>query len=426
MTVMRNGTNRRSLVKEQSYNDIIFTVFLTLVWTNSILMRYLRVLIQMLPFLWKHADLLLSAAVLFTLLLSLGVILRYVYMKELFLVLAMYGLFYLHYYLFPLNEAYYTVWGKTTTGKCFPMFLIGLCAYRINREESIKVLYKLSVITVYAFIIYASLISKIDASTLRDGDMHGAYSILPHLCLVFTGVLRKPNGWNIGAFALGAVFLLFLGNRGSLLCLSVCVIFVVLFSGRLKKPWLFLSISLLLMALLFLFGLLDFLQSLAEKYEFSLRIFEKMESGQLTADSGRDKIQDRVWYYIKMYPMMGMGLFSDRRVAGGKYAHNIILEILAHHGFTIGILLLILFAYYFVGAYSYLRRDNQLAKDLYGALLFSSVFKLFMSSSYLLEPYFFFTLGFAYAAMSEYRKKKLQKRRIKDRTELVRLRRIRA
>ncbi len=418
--------NRSSLVKERTPNDIIFTVFMILVWMNSILLRFIRVIIQMIPFIWQHADLILSLVFIITLVLSLRVILWYVYIKDLLYFLALYVVFYLHLLLYPLNEPYFQINSELTITKCFPMFLIGLCAYRINRESTIRILYQISVVSVFAFVIYATVFSRIDAATLRDGDMHAAYTVLPHICLTFMGMLRKPNLWNISALTVGTVFLLFLGNRGSLLCLGICVIVSILFSGRLKRPWLFLLLSALVMVILFLFGLLDFLYDLAEKHGFSLRIFEKLESGEIASSSGRDQIQEKVWEAVKRDPITGMGLFSDRRVAGGLYAHNIIPEILLHHGIAVGTLLLGLLSYVLVGAYGYLRRENHLAKDLYAALLFSAVFKLFLSSSYLREPYFYFALGFAYAAMSEYRKRKQQERNAKERTGLVRYRRIRS
>ena len=424
--VMMNVMKRSNLIKERTHNDTFFTAFMALVWADSILLRYIRVLLQMIPYIWQQADMILMLGFIITLGLSLGAILRTLYIKEMFYVMVMYAVFYLHFYGYPLNTTYFYNQGGITITECFPMFLIGLCAYRINRENTMKIMYLISVASIFAFVLYTTVFSRIDSSTLRNGDMHGAYTILPHLCLAFMGVLRKPNAWNIGAFTIGAVFLLFLGNRGSLLCLGVCVIATILFSGRLKKPWLFLCLSAMAMAILFLFGLLDFLHNMAEKYEFSLRIFQKLESGEIAASSGRDRIQDRVWEYIWMYPMMGMGLFSDRRVAGGYYAHNIIPEVLIHHGMIVGIILLCLVAYLLVGTYRYLRKENHLAKDVYGALLFSVVFKLFLSSSYLMEPYFFFTLGFACAAMSEYRNIKRQERDVKERTGLVRLRRIRS
>ncbi len=423
--VMRNNMRRSKLIKEQTHNDIFYTIFMAFVWADSILVRYLRVGLQSIPYIWIHADLILSLCLMIPLALSLVAILRSLYIKEMFYVLVMYGVYFFQFYTYTLNTTYFYYYSGITVTECFPMFLIGICAYRINREQTMKVMYWISVVSVFAYVIYTTAFSRIDANTLRDGDMHGAYTLLPHLCLVFMGVLRKPDPWNIGALAIGSVFLLFLGNRGSVLCLAVCVILSVLFSGRLKRPWLFLLLSSLAMVILFLFGLLDLLQGLAEKFEFSLRIFQKLESGEIAASSGRDKILKRVWEYIWMYPMMGMGLYADRRVAGGYYAHNIVLEFLIHYGVIFGTIILGLLAYLFVGSYRYFRKEKGLTKDVYSALLFGVVVKLFLSNSYLMEPYFFFTAGFACAVIHEYRGEKRKQQKAIERTGLVRVRRIR-
>ena len=416
--------NRSKLIKTQPQIELFFSFFMAFVWASGILIPYIRVLLQNIPYIWKNADLILDLSVLILLGLSFGSILKCLYIKEIFYVMIMYGVYFLHFYCLPLNSTYFYNESGIAITECFPMFLIGICAYRINREYTIKLLYHISLITVYAYVVYTTFVSRIDAGTLRDGDMHGAYLLLPHICMTFMGMLRKPNAWNISALVLGGVYLLFLGNRGSLLCLGICVIATILFSGRLKRPWLFLILSAVVMAILFLFGLVDVLYGMAEKYGFSLRIFKKLESGEIATSTSRDRIHDRVWEYIWMYPMMGMGLYADRRVAGGFYAHNIIPEMLLHHGIVVGGVLLGLIAYLLVGTYRYLRKENALAKDIFGVLLFGVVMKLFLSSSYLREPYFFFALGFACAAMSEYRKSKRQERDEKERTGLVRLRRL--
>ncbi len=424
--IVRNGMNRSSLIKEQAHNDILFTVLIAMIWADSILLKYVRVALQLIPYIWKHADMFISMAYIICIGLSVGAILRSVYIKELFYVAVFYAIFYLHFYSFTLNETYFYSYGGTTITRVFPMFLVGICAYRINREYTMRVLYVISVITVFSFVIYTTLFANTDDRVMLDGDMHGAYNILPHICLTFAGMIRKPNPWNITAFGIGAVLLLFLGNRGSLLCLGVFVIAAILFSGRVKRPLLFLTLSVLGMLILFAFGLLDFLYNVAEDNDFSLRIFKKLESGEIASSSGRDKIQKKVWEYILLYPMMGMGIFADRRICGGYYAHNVVLEILLHYGVVIGTVFIGLLLYIFARTYSHLKREKDLTCDFFLVLMFSYVFKLFISNSYLMEPFFFFAVGFSCAAANERMRFLRLERSRKERKGLVRLRRIRS
>ena len=394
--------NRSALVKEKFNNDIFFTILMALIWADSILLQFIRVFLMKVPYVWQNADMLLSLIFIITLCLSLRAVSREVFVKELFYTLLIYGIFYLYYFLFPLNQEYYVKYADKIVKESFPMFLLGICVYRIGRERTIKVLYGISIVTVFAYMVYVSLFRIVDERTMRAGDMNAAYIILPHLCLVFAGTMRKPTVWNVGALVVGGVMLLFLGNRGSLLCLGIFVIFSILFSGKLKRPVLFLVLSVSIMLALFSFGLLDLLYEVADKNGFSLRIFEKLESGEISASSGRDKIKQRVWEYILLHPIIGMGIFSDRRVAGGHYAHNILYELMIHYGMVLGTILLILLIWMIVKTYTYLKaKEDRWTLDYFCALFFSSCLKLLLSSSYLMEPYFFLMLGFAFAVLKE-------------------------
>ncbi len=397
-----------ALVKDKSQNNICFTIFMVLMWSDTILLRFARVVLMKIPYIWTHVDMLISLAFALFLCLSFLSIYRVLCIRELFITLVFYGVFFLHYYIFPLNENYYQLYRETVLKDVFPMFLIGVFAYRIEREKTLKVLNLISLATIFFYAGYMVLFRSVNSRTARSGDMNSAYMLLPHLCMVFYSMIQKANPWNVGAFAIGAVSLLFLGNRGSLLCLGVFVIFTILFSGRLKRPVLFLALSVIVMVVLFSFGLLDYLYDFAEENGFSLRIFEKLESGDIANSSGRDKISERVIEYIMLYPMMGMGIFSDRRVAGGIYAHNFFLEITLHYGVVLGMLIFAIILYIFIVAFLHMRKnDDNMAAGFFTSLVFACCFKLLLSNSYIMEPFFFFTIGYAYAGANEQRNMRL-------------------
>ena len=415
--------HRRTLTNEYHSNDIFFPILMSMLWADNILMKYVRVGIQKIPFIWKHADMILTMILTLLIFLSLGAMLKNLYMKEILYTIGMYAVFLAYFYLVPDNKMYFYTSGITIT-RCFPMFLVGICYYRIDREKTLEYMYRISLVTIYVFVFYTVFIAASNERIMRKGDMHGAYNLLPHVCLVLARFIRRPGIFGGITASIGGLMLLFLGNRGSLLCLGVLVIVTILFSGRVKRPWLYLSLAISAMVILFAFGLLDFLYSVAEKYDLSLRIFQKLESGEITYSSGRDKIQERVWEHILKNPIFGKGIFGDRQVAGGMYAHNLIMELMVQYGVLTGLGLFGVICYLLVGTYYYLRKENRIELDLYGALVFAFVFKLFMSSSYLSEPYFFFTLGFACAVIDE-RSRVLQYLRSEtERKGLVRRRRI--
>lgn len=414
------GMKHSTLVKENYNNNICFTVFMAMLWSSKILLRYVRALIMHIPYIWPQADLIIRIAFVVFFLFSFKTIIKEICVKELFIVLIFYAVFFLYYFIFPLNQSYYIEDQATIITESFPMFLVGILAFRIERERMLKVFTVISSITIVTFLVYMIAYETMSDKKLAGGDMHAAYMLLPHICLVFYTVILKPNPWNIAIIVIGIVTLLFLGNRGSLLCLSTYAIFIILFSGKLKRPILFLALSVAILVVLFAFGVLNLLYDFAEQSGFSLRIFDKMKSGEITNPSGRDKIRDRVVEYIMLYPMMGMGIFSDRRVAGGLYAHNFILEIIIHYGFVLGILLFGIILYLLIASFLYLRKKKEMMTlGFLSALIFSFFVKLFLSSSYLVEPYFFFTMGFAYAAVREWKNTRTQTKKLGNTLERV-------
>ena len=225
--------DRRSLVNEKSYNGIFFTCFFSMVWADSLLLKYVRVALMKIPYIWSNADLIISLAYVVLIGLSVMSVVNAVYIKELAYIALMYAVFFLHFFVFKLNEAYFYYNNNVAITECFPMFLMGICVYRINREQNLKVMYVISLITVYFYMLYMLYLGKSDNSVVRGGDMNAAYNLLPHVCLVCAGALRKANPWNVIATIVGGVTILFLGNRGSLLCLGLFVIVTILFSGKL-------------------------------------------------------------------------------------------------------------------------------------------------------------------------------------------------
>ena len=407
---MKMEMKQSALIKDNfSQKEICFTVFMAMFWSKSILLQFVRVGLMKIPVIWVHGDLLITAGFILFFCLSFASIYKELYIKDLFIIFSFYAIFLLHYCLFPLNREYYVKYGSTVLQDVLPKFFIGVFAFRIHREQTLKVLNLISVITVWFYAGYMIVYYTMEGNTLQGGDMHAAYMLLPHVCMTFYSMIRKANLWNLAGVIIGAVCLLFLGNRGSLLCLGMFSVFTILFSGRLKRPLLFMILSIIVLVALFSFGILDFLYEFAEEKGFSLRIFEKLESGDITYASGRDKLSQRIMEYISLYPMMGMGIFSDRRVAGGLYAHNFFLEIAIHFGLILGSLFILIILALFIVAFLYLRKKEALSVGFYSVLIFSFFVKLLLSSSYIVEPYFFFTVGYAYAATSEWRKMRRQK-----------------
>lgn len=389
---------RSSLVKTGTHNDIFFTIFFSILWTRKILVSYLRVIIMNLPVVSRYADMIISVAIVVFFCFALPTFLRRVYVKDMALFLLLCAIYFSNYLFYEENRTYFWQNSREIILHVFPLFFLGLCLYDEDTERLLHVIQRVSLFSVVGFCVYTLAFRVIDESTLRAGDMYSAYLLLPHVCLTFSLVIRKPNAGNIAVFAMGTLMLLFLGTRGALLCLCICAILMTLAMGRMKKPGLFLMLGVFAMVVLFALGFLDLLYSLGEKLHLSLRILNKIEQNALTDSTGRNNISAEIWRAFKERPILGRGLFADRTINGGKYAHNFFLECLVQLGLCGAIPLIVITVRLFYRGYSILRlekRENDIC--IFITLFCCSVLKLLFSNSYLLEGNLYLLIGYCCA-----------------------------
>lgn len=377
-------------------------IFVALLWAKSILVQYVRALFMQLPYLWSFADEAIWLVFALVFAFSIHSFLQRVFVKDALYILGCLLIFLLHYLIYPLNREYYTKYADLFVESALPMYFVGISLYHKKSEKQIDILYYVSLATVLAFTVYNLLLSSIDEATLKDGDMYAAYNLLPHVCLVFGYVMKKPNPLNIVTFVIGCFMQISMGTRGAILCLAIYVVLCILFARKMKYPFLFAVISLGAAVLAIYGGLLDLLYDFAEKNNLSLRFFDKLMNGEITNSSGRDQITERVSEYISYYPLTGCGIYSDRRVADGQYAHNVALELMIDFGVIFGTLILLAIVALFLRTFLYLRKKEDVrAVVLFLSLLCSSFFRLFLSGSYLTERALYLLVGFCVAVLRD-------------------------
>lgn len=387
-----------SLVKQSPPNDIYFLIFFSLFWTKKIVLSYVRVILMHVPVIWGYTDAIITAAVYISFFMALPTFFSRVYVRELALFMWILLVYVAYFGLFRSTRAYFMRYSRVVVLQVLPCLLLGSCLYYVDNRRLIQWIYKLSLITVIAFCIYTIFFRVWSDKALRGGDMHSAYLFVPHVCLTYGYVLNKPRPLNIITFAAGSVMLLFLGTRGTLVCLGVYVIVTTLCSKRLKRPRLFLLCGILAMLILFAFGVLDFLYELAENLNLSVRIFKKIEEGQVATSSGRDNITGQIWGQVLGSPVFGKGIYSDRLYMDGMYAHNVLLECLLHFGFGGALPLFAVVGCLFYRCFLALQKEQrEEEKYFFLALLCCTVVKLMMSSSYLLENNLFLLIGYCRA-----------------------------
>lgn len=299
-------------------------------------------------------------------------------------------------FLFPGTITYWEQEAYRFLVGVLPLYFVGVYIGRSSDlEDILSLLYKLSVATIILRIAYFCFrgTPMTEVQSLYEGDMDGAYNLLPHLCLVMYYTMKRKSVFRILVLSIGSAFLLFLGTRGAVLMEIVCCVLLMITSeGWKKNTMLLLVVAIFAIAVIFspLFKLLIYwLQALAETLGLSIRIFDKILSGQLSLSSGRDMIADSLFDALREN-WLGYGIYGDRVIVN-TYAHNIVLEMWIQFGVFLGTLLCACVIMLPVRAF--LKTKNVEMKGFLIVLYCTSVLKLFLSGSYLHERLLTVLLG---------------------------------
>lgn len=204
----------------------------------------------------------------------------------------------------------------------------------------------------------------------------GYFLLLPMLVLFY-----QRKWYSISVSLLLLILIIVFGSRGPLLSVGIFLLYMLVQ----KKAWKLLAV-LLLVGIICFAGLDSYLQSL----DISSRTIDMILSGDFTEETNRDLIAEKAILTIKDNPIIGYGMFGDR-IPVGDHCHNIILEVICDFGVIIGSIFLIIFVYQLLKYFLRLKGGD---KDIYVMLVTFSVVPLLMSGSYLTSPQFALFIGF--------------------------------
>ncbi len=305
---------------------------------------------------------------------------------------------FLHAFLHPAIQDYVVSNVLEYFATIFILFFIG----RSVRDYS-SLLNKLSKFS-YIMIVVAMafqlvlLTAKIEAI---EDDMFFSYQCLPFVLIALHDMMRKPNLWKILLNVLGFILLIMCGTRGPILWwLIAIVVFAYANQGGVLKK----IILTVLFASLFVYLASDaFYQTLGALNDYLLelgienRIIEKFLSEDLLDQSGRDIISEKIIDMILENPILGCGLYYDRVMFPTSYAHNVFLELLLSFGIPIGFVLFLSVIVFFV--MSLISRKNTFDyKIILIVFFFTGFLKLFVSSSFMIEPHTYLFLGILFSS----------------------------
>lgn len=374
--------------------EYIFRILVFLIWTQTILLQYVRAVIMRFPIVGNYADAIIMILYIAVILLSVSY--YKVNVWDIAFVFSVAVVFMMEWLFYEDGREFLNIYIIDFIIKTLPLYIVGVSLSASKaKEKIIHQMYILSMLTLLANICYQyEFVGVMSNSETLYGNMYLAYNLLPHCCLIAYYAVKKTNIFNVIFMVIGALYLLMLGARGPafLYIISIILGFIM---GR-KSKWAIVRGGVILGAItafiaseLYNAVILRMYQ-LARKVGLSARIFDKLMLGKITDESGRDVIRETLLMALKENPVIGYGICSDRVIAG-SYAHNILLEMLVEYGVIIGTVLFI--AVTAVIVFGFLSAEDKEEKGLIFSLIFASFAKLFFSGSYLEERLLFLLLG---------------------------------
>ena len=298
--------------------------------------------------------------------------------------------------------------------KVFPMFFVGLFLNedkRVWKNYSLfQILYILSIVNLIANSAYTFY--YLSSRVLEGYSMTWAYSILPSvLMLIYWGVREKHLLADILA-VFGFLLILSYGSRGPIVCVLVFTALLIAINMVNRKKYSIIVLFFILIVIIlntnYVSLIVSYLRGIISRTGFSTRVFDMMLRNDILNDTGRSPIRAALLSAISERPLLGYGLYADRYLSSsgiyiaGMYAHNLVLELWTQFGVIIGSLIMLVIGVLVIKAVIKARED---AHQLCMLLIFIcvGVVKLFMSGSYLQEPYFFLLIGYCTKIIREKR-----------------------
>lgn len=387
--------NLRESLNSQSYKSIPYRILLALLWTQYTILNLVSAVIERLPVVGVLSDLFVPVCIIFAILASLPWFSKYIRGRDILFYIGMVMLVLFTMIFFPQTMNYLqTDWWKILI-LAAPFYLVGVSYSDKTCSNDLFWCSVVGVIAIFAYRLYLIGAGKAP----ENDDMDAAYKLLPSVMylIYYAYNKRRKRYWAVAAAS--ALFMFVFGTRGPILCILIYVIALMMYGvmkeHSAKKMVALTGIIIVVVAVfsqdeLFLQMSLK-LSDLLERLGFSSRIFDYYIAGEAATSKGRELLAQQATEAIINSPLFGYGFTGDRYVLG-IYVHNFILEIWVHFGIVFGsIILLAIMTLVIVALVKTFKARKVFTFVL--MLVCMMFVKLLLSSSYTIEPYFYFMLG---------------------------------
>ncbi len=258
---------------------------------------------------------------------------------------------------------------------------------------------------IYAVVVYVA--SNVLGVSV---DMNIAYAILPASLASLVIAYREKKMMYYVYFALFAILLFILGNRGTILILLIFVLsYTMMRKGAFDIKSLVTPLILLGILLLFTFLVVSNLNLIEELRLFSIlsdkSFFQDNIRLKLWSDGIKFAIEnplsingavfDRIFYFMKYAYTHDIGFYIDETMIAGLYAHNLLVELIINLGFVFGGILSIYLIYNILKVLWVHR--NRVEFILFVVSI--GFIQLMYSNSYITSIWFWFMLGAIYSIL---------------------------
>ena len=392
---MDQMTSRKGLnIQSVSYKSV-FRLYFFLWWMmETVLISYVQPILRILPIVGQIGEYIIPAGMAFLLMLAVPHIISQLRATDLLFYLVVTIVVLGTMLLYPENGEYIEPELWRILGMTVPVYFLGLC---YDHDEMKKDIYWASVLSLLAKGAYQ--IYKLNTvGNLDEEDMNSAYLVLPSVLYLVYWAFTKKNLLHWILPVAGAMLIFTYGTRGPLVIIIIYLA-VLLFLRVIWRPggaWRYVGTGLLVLAVLVLLTtnvVMDFAEMMSKAFQemgISSRIFDKFLEGEFAESKSREILAEQVKDFISQNLILGGGFYADRALID-NYVHNLFLELWCHFGIFAGSGILLAVVCLVVSA---LLREREINKRDIMLLLACMIFvKLMLSSSYALEPYFFFMIG---------------------------------
>lgn len=325
---------------------------------------------------------------------SFIIVAEYLKMDVMMMIFAFIFAYIATYLFFPVNRDYmFTSVSDVLGNPLYVLFFFSISGYVLMRYiTNYEILY--NYLAASSMIVGLCSIMTYFIQLFRGVNMEYmtfSYNMTLQTTFLFAMYFEKKNVMYLLTGLLCFITIIITGARGPLVCIAFSLL---IYLGLRKAPLvnkikLFLLLGMaLLFIILFFNSILSFLIDISEKFGINSRTLELLMNNSFFDDSGRGMIWVSI---IKSFSLFGSGLYGDKLIYDGNYAHNFFIEIMAQFGYLLGpIIIFAVLMVIFNGIFSKSKKIRNLAV----IFLSTGFIKLFLSGSYLnMEPAFYILLG---------------------------------